>query len=183
MTATLLTERLVLDAPAPSDVDTILELCQDPEIHRWVPLPWPYERSNAEYFVASYVTHGLVSGTYVTWAMRTAADHAFIGAIELRADEAEGSASIGCWLGRPSRGHGYMKEAAQGVIDYAMSPDGPAYTRLRWEGLVGNDASMRIASSLGFVIERDQGRMVDFHGERRPAWLGVLVAPQRSVTR
>ena len=183
MTATLLTERLILDAPATSDVDTILELCQDPEIHRWVPLPWPYERSNAEYFVESYVTHGLVSGAYVTWAMRTAVDHAFIGAIELRADRAERSASIGCWLGRPSRGNGYMKEAAQGVIDYAIGPVGPGYTRLRWEGLVGNDASLRIASSLGFVIDPDLERTVDFRGERRPAWLGVLVTPDRLTTR
>ena len=179
MTVTLRTGRLILDTPDRLDIDTILELCQDPEIHRWVPLPWPYERSNAEFFVENYVQHGLVSGTYETWAMRTSVDRAMIGAIELRRDEAERSASLGCWLGKPSRGRSYVKEAAQAVIEYGMGPDGPAYTRLCWEGLVGNEASRSIATSLGFVIEPDSGRTFDFRGERRPSWLGVLVAPGR----
>jgi RimJ/RimL family protein N-acetyltransferase len=178
MTVTLRTERLILDAPARSDIDTILELCQDPEIHMWVPLPWPYERSNAEFFVESYVPHGLASGAYETWAIRTSADRTFIGAIELRRDVAVRSASIGCWLGRPSRRQGYMTEAAAGVVDYALGPNGPGFVRLRWEGLVGNEASMRIATSLGFVVEPDVGRTVEFRGELRPAWLAVLVVPE-----
>jgi RimJ/RimL family protein N-acetyltransferase len=70
-----------------------------------------------------------------------------------------------------------MTEAAQAVIDHALGPDGPVFTRLRWEGLAGNDASLRMATSLGFVVEPDPGRTVDFRGERRAAWLGVLSAP------
>jgi RimJ/RimL family protein N-acetyltransferase len=177
MRRTLVTERLTLDAPGEADIETVFELCQDPEIHRWVPLPWPYQHNDAEFFVRSYVPHGLASGAYETWAIRTTADGRFIGAIELRSDEAPRSASLGCWLGAPSRGHGYMTEAAQAVIDHALGPDGPGFTRLRWEGLAGNDASLRMATSLGFVVEPDPGRTVDFRGERRAAWLGVLAPP------
>ncbi|NEN06210.1 GNAT family N-acetyltransferase [Diaminobutyricibacter tongyongensis] len=179
MLRTLVTERLTLDAPADADIEAVFELCQDPEIHRWVPLPWPYGRDNAEFFVRSYAPHGLASGAYETWAIRTAADTPLIGAIELRRDEAAGSASFGCWLGEASRGHGFMKEAARAVIDYALGAGGPGYTRLRWEGLVGNDASRRIAVALGFVIDADPTRTVDFRGEPRPSWLGVLDARPR----
>lgn len=177
MLRTLVTERLTLNAPGDADIETVFEFCQDPEIHRWVPLPWPYSRSNAEFFVHGYAPHGLASGAYETWAIRTTADGLMIGAIELRRDEAAGSASFGCWLGGPSRGHGFMREAAQAVIAYALSTGGPGYTRLRWEGLAGNDASRKIAASLGFVIDPDPARTIEFRGERRPSWLGVLVAP------
>jgi RimJ/RimL family protein N-acetyltransferase len=181
MLATLETERLRLDAPGEADIETVFQLCQDPEIHRWVPLPWPYQRTDAEFFVRSYAPHGLLSGAYEVWAIRSAADAPIIGAIELRRDEAERSASFGCWLGRPSRGHGLMKEAAQAVIDYGLSPGGPAYTRLRWEGLVGNRSSMRIARSLGFVVDADTARTIEFRGERRASWLGVLVTAERGA--
>lgn len=181
MLRTLVTQRLTLGAPDEADIEQVFELCQDPELHRWVPLPWPYSRTDAEFFVRSYAPHGLASGAYETWAIRTTAEGRTVGAIELRRDEAARSASFGCWLGEPSRGHGYMKEAARAVIDYAMGPDGPGYTRLRWEGLVGNDASMKIASSLGFVIDRGDGRTIEFRGERRPSWLAVLEAPRRAT--
>ncbi len=179
MTASLQSARLVLDAPEDSDIDTIFELCQDTEIHRWVPLPWPYTRQSAEFFVRSYVPHGLISGAYETWAIRTADDRAFIGAIELRKDVAERSASFGCWVGAPSRGRGFMREAASAVIAYGTSESGPGYQRLRWEGLVGNDSSRRLATSLGFVMDDAADLTLDFHGERRPGWRAVLSVTDR----
>lgn len=182
MTATLTTARLTLDRPQEADIDVVFALCQDPEIHRWVPLPWPYARSDAEFFVHSYVPHGLASGAFETWAIRTSGDRALIGAIELRRDVAPGSASFGCWIGAGSRGHGYMKEAATAVIDYGLGPDGPGYTRLRWEGLDGNLASRALALSLGFVIDPDDTRTLDFHGDARPSWLGVLHSAGRHST-
>ncbi|HEV7813185.1 MAG TPA: GNAT family N-acetyltransferase, partial [Leifsonia sp.] len=67
---TLRTERLVLDTPRESDVDAVFQACQDPEIRRWVPLPDPYTRESAEFFVRSYVAHGSASGSYTVWAIR-----------------------------------------------------------------------------------------------------------------
>jgi len=49
----LRTERLLLRAPSPSDVEAITAACQDPEIQRRIPIPVPYTRSDAERYVTT----------------------------------------------------------------------------------------------------------------------------------
>jgi RimJ/RimL family protein N-acetyltransferase len=166
--------RLVLDAPRESDIDAVLHACQDPEIEKWIPLPSPYERENAEFFVRNYAPHGLASGSFSVWALRLNDDSPLVGVIEVRKDVAPGSASLGCWLAPDARGAGYMHEALERVASHALSPDGMGYSRLCWESLTGNRMSRRLAESVGFVFESSATRDVDFRGERRPAVTGVL---------
>jgi RimJ/RimL family protein N-acetyltransferase len=170
---TLRTERLVLDTPRESDVDAVFQACQDPEIRRWVPLPDPYTRESAEFFVRSYVAHGSASGSYTVWAIRID-DDPLIGVVEVRKDEGAGSASTGCWLAPAPRGHGYMREALKRVVEYALDPAGLGFTRLRWESLEGNEASRRLAESVGFVFEADAVHEVEFHGGPQTAIVGTL---------
>jgi RimJ/RimL family protein N-acetyltransferase len=170
---TLRTARLALDMPREHDVDAVFRACQDPEILRWVPLPDPYTRESAEFFVRSYVPHGLASGSFTVWALRIG-DAPLIGVVEVRRDEAAGSASVGCWLSPVGRGHGYMREALRRVVEHALDPDGLGFTRLRWESLEGNDPSRRLAESVGFVFAPDSAHEVEFHGERRAALVGML---------
>ncbi|WP_240183775.1 GNAT family N-acetyltransferase [Leifsonia aquatica] len=172
---TLRTPRLVLDAPRESDIDAVLAACQDAETLRWVPLPDPYTRASAEFFVRSYVPHGVASGQYDVWAIRRTPAAPLVGAVEVRRDEAEGSASLGCWLERGSRGQGVMHEALVAVCVHALDPAGLGFTRLRWEYLPGNDASRRLAEGVGFDFAEAVPHRVRFHGEERDALVGVLV--------
>ena len=170
----LRTARLILDAPREADIDAVLDGCQDPETQRWIPLPSPYTRENAEYFVRSYCPHGLAPGRYTVWALRERETAPLIGVIEVRRDEAEGSASLGCWSVPAARGRGLLREGLIAVTRHALDPDGLGFTRLRWERLAGNVASGRLAEAAGFVFDPGTEHTVDFHGERMPAVVGVL---------
>jgi RimJ/RimL family protein N-acetyltransferase len=169
----LLSARLVLDAPRESDIDAVLLACRDPEIAKWIPLPSPYTRESAEFFVRSYAPHGLASGSFCVWALRLSDDSPLVGVVEVRKDVAAGSASLGCWLTPDARGAGYMHEALARIVAHALDPQGMGYSRLRWEALSGNAISRRLAESVGFVFD-PAVHSVDFHGEKRPAETGVL---------
>ncbi|MFF1572079.1 GNAT family N-acetyltransferase [Leifsonia sp. NPDC058292] len=172
--------RLVLDAPREADIDAVLRACQDPEILRWIPLPHPYTRESAEFFVRSYGPHGLASGSYTVWALRPSVTSLLVGVMEVRKDEAPGSASIGCWLTPDARGAGYMREALARVVQHAFDPAGLALTRLRWESLIGNGTSRRLAESAGFAFDPAAEHTVDFLGEPMPAEVGVLDSAGRA---
>lgn len=170
----LRTARLVLDAPREADIPAVLDACQDAAIQRWLPLPSPYTAENAAFFVRDYCAHGLASGQYTVWAIRTAPDTALSGVVEVRRDEAPGSASLGCWLAPSARGHGYMREALAEVARHALDPSGLGFSRLRWEMLAGNEVSLRLAQDAGFGFDPADGRAVDFRGERRATLVGYL---------
>lgn len=175
MTA-LRTERLILDAPRESDIDAVFAACSDAVVQRWIPIPSPYTREDAEFFVRSYVPHGTASGRFAVWAVRID-DEPLLGTVELRRDETTGSASVGCWQAPDARGHGYMREALARILSYAFAPEGLGLTRLRWEYLVGNEASKRLATALGFVFDERSLHAVDVRGDAREAVFGVLERP------
>ncbi|MEY9953485.1 GNAT family N-acetyltransferase [Leifsonia sp. EB34] len=170
----LRTARLVLDAPRETDIPAVYEACLDPEIARWIPLPEPYTRESAEFFVHSYVPHGLASGRFTVWAIREGETAPLIGAVEVRRDEAGGAASLGCWLTPSARRRGVMTEALTAVCSFALSPDGLGFDRLYWEYLPGNEASRRLADAVGFDFSGARPHTADFHGEQREALTGVL---------
>lgn len=174
MAVSLRTRRLVLDTPGAGDIEAVFELCQDPEIRKWLPIASPFEHSDAEFFVQSYVPHGEASNSYTTWALRRSAGTPLIGAVEVRRDEAPASASLGCWIGAAHRGQGLMAEALTAVAAYAFAPDGMALAQLRWQGLAGNERSAALARSLGFVHDPAGATTFDFRGQWRDVWAATL---------
>jgi RimJ/RimL family protein N-acetyltransferase len=173
LTARLVTERLVLDAPTENDIPDVLEACQDAETQRWVPLASPYTREVAEFFVNSYCPHGLASRRYTVWAVRPIDGGRMVGVVEVRRDDQAGSASVGCWSGPWGRGHGYMREALEALTRHALDPEGLGYEQLRWEYVPGNDASRRLAEAAGFAFGADT-TTVTLHGRAREARVGTL---------
>lgn len=180
---TLRTPRLVLDAPRESDIPAVLAACQDERTQRWVPLPNPYTRESAEFFVRSYCPHGLASRQYTVWALRREPIAPLVGVAEVRRDEHAGSASLGCWLEPGSRGQGLMHEALGAVVAHALDPDGLGFERLRWEYLPGNEESRRLAEGVGFAFEDAEPHRVLFHGEERTALVGVLLRGDGAADR
>jgi RimJ/RimL family protein N-acetyltransferase len=164
MPAVLRSERLTLDSLLASDSDAIYSYCQDAEVQRWVHIPSPYTRRDAEYFATTYAAEAASSKTLTLWAIRSA-DRTLLGVIELR-HEPLGSATVGFWLGREHRGRAIMTEAVQTLAEYALDPRGLDLVRLHWEAFTGNMASAIVARRSGFHFEGTM-RQSTVHRDRR----------------
>ena len=165
-------QRIVLDAVVPADVDAVLEYCVDDELQRWVPLPVPYRRSDAEFFTGSYASSA--GPTFGLWAIRLESGGPLVGAIELRFEPLK-SATIGFWLGKPHRGQGIMTEAVQTLVEYAFDPQGFDLERLHWEAVAGNWASAIVARRNGFRYEGVARRGLVHRSERLDGWQATLL--------
>lgn len=139
----------MLSAPVVTDVDAIADACRDPEIVRWTPLPAPYERSDAEWFVDEAARRSTADEGF-EWAIRH--DDRLIGMISL-SRRAPGAAEIGFWTAPAARGNGFLREAAEAVLAHGFEPRGLALDRIEWNAAVGNLASARAARALGFRFE------------------------------
>jgi len=173
MTApTIRSTRLHLDAVVPGDVAAVLEYCVDEELQRWVPLPVPYQLSDAEYFTGTYAASA--GATFALWAIRLSPGGPLVGAIELRF-EPLGSATVGFWLGKPHRGQGIMTEALATIVEYAFDPQGYDLSRLHWEAVAGNWASAIVARRNGFTYEGTQRQSLVHRSSRVDSWQASLL--------
>lgn len=164
----------MLDTPRETDIPAVFAACSDPEILRWIPLPEPYTRESAEFFVRSYVPHGLASGRFTVWGIRESETSPLIGVVEVRRDDAPGAASLGCWLTPAARRGGVMTEALTAVCAHALDPEGLGFERLHWEYLPGNEVSRRLAEAVGFDFSGVEPHTIDFRGEQRQSLRGEL---------
>lgn len=169
---TLRSARLELSLPREEDVDAIFAACQDPGIQRYTPVPYPYERTHAEAFVAQ-VPKDWEAGRHLTWGIRE--DDELIGTIGLYRLEGDGNGEIGFWMAPDSRGGGRLREAADTVIDWAFSAEGASLTRIEWRAVVGNVASARVASALGFRYEGLLRQALANAKYRDDGWIAALV--------
>ena len=162
-------EGLLLDQPTTADVDAIARYCKDPVFERFMTLPWPYRRADAEFFVEEFVPREWATGSELTWALRVAGE--FLGVVGLR--EAKGM--IGFWLGAEHRGHGHMPRAVTAVADWAF--ESGWLESIRWEAVVGNRASLAVARKAGFrYIGIEPANVVGRDGSRPDSWQAVLQA-------
>lgn len=165
----LRTARLVLDQPTDDDVDDITRYCCDPVFEHFLTIPWPYTREDAVSFVDQYVTTGWADDREWTWAIRENAGAPLIGVIGVRVE----SGMVGFWLGGEHRGSGILPEALSAVVDAVFARTSLA--AVRWECVVGNAASMRVAQKSGFTFTGSgPGEVRSRTGEQSASWTGVL---------
>ena len=167
------TKRLLLDLPVPGDAEVVTRSCQDPVFERFLTTPWPYERSHAESFLATYVPSGWAAGTELTWAIRAEHGGALLGVISVR----EAQNEIGFWMGSEHRGSGLMSEAANAVCEWVLAGGVDGATTVFWRAVEGNTASAKVARSAGFRrIEPQDATVPTREGGTLPAWYGVREA-------
>jgi RimJ/RimL family protein N-acetyltransferase len=174
--ATSLTDGVVLlRPPDDADIDVITQACQDAEIEAWVSIPWPYERSHAEWFLESLVRPGWESGKDLVWSVRDVGTDRLLGMIGLHGI-ADGSAEIGYWIAPWGRGSAVASRAVALVVDHAFDPDGVGLVRLLWQAFVGNWRSRRVAWRAGFRVEGTlRQHTVQRAGVRRDVWIGTIL--------
>jgi RimJ/RimL family protein N-acetyltransferase len=143
-----------------------------------VPIPAPYRRSDAEYFVREVAPKGRAAGTDVVFGVflvETGEPVASIGLHKIKGVGAEygGAGEIGYWTAPGARGRGYMVEAVRAVCGWGFDELGLA--RIEWIAVAGNEGSWRVAEKAGFVREGTLRAFLVQRGVRGDAWIGSLL--------
>ncbi|UNZ19045.1 GNAT family N-acetyltransferase [Streptomyces sp. 891-h] len=173
---TLHTERLVLRPFEERDEAALAEACDDPDIQRYVPVPEPYTRKDAEEFVRTTCPAGWRDDTMYNFGLFTHGGE-LVGSMGLVRLEllrtAERQAELGFWTARAHRRKGYTAEAGRAVVEWAFTALG--VERLEWVAQVENAGSHAVALRLGFVDEGIQRARIVHRGTRRDARIAALL--------
>lgn len=165
------TERLLLRPFRLDDVDDVLAYARDPEWARYLRLlPSPYEREDAERFVARQLL--LDPTSRPAWALTL--DDTVVGGVNLRFAFEHRSVEIGYSVARSLWNRGLCTEAARAVVDAAFSTH-EELNRLWARTDVDNVGSHRVMEKLGMTREGvlrsnrvERGEAVD------EAWFSIL---------
>jgi RimJ/RimL family protein N-acetyltransferase len=182
----VLTDGVVtLRAHRRSDVDAVVEQCNDPETLRWTTVPRPYRKADALRWLAAVREGWEQGGTRrwaVEWTPEGSAEPRYAGTVDLRPGPGR-VAAIGFALHPDARGEGLMSRAVRLACSHAFEEglgDGPV-ERVHWGAVVGNFASWRVAWAAGFVfhgtIPRMEGPVYplpDGRVEARDHWVASL---------
>jgi RimJ/RimL family protein N-acetyltransferase len=158
------------------EVDTVLEYASDPDFLRYLPIPMPYTRSDAERFLAGQAL--LDRRQNPSWAIEV--DGRASGGLNIRFFENYRIAEIGYGVARRLWGQGFASEAARAVIAAAFHAY-PELARVRATADAGNGASIRVMEKLGMtregLLRQDRpcrGELIDsvVYGLLRREWNG-----------
>lgn len=156
----------------PDDLDGMFAQCSDSESQRWTTVPAPYTQEHAEQFL-DLVRRGWADGDFLALAVTDPGTDAFLGTVDARIDGARG-ASVGFGLVPWARGRGVMTAALRLFASWSLDPGELGRDVLRWEAMVGNWASRRVAWKAGFRIEGSVRGLLTQRGEQRDGWIGSL---------
>ena len=182
----LRTDRLLLRPFELTDVDDVFAYAADPEWGRFLPLPQPYLRRNAEEFVARSILASWETGPL--WAI--VFDGTVNGGIGLRIDVQHELGEIGYSLARPHWGEGLMLEACRAVIEWGFAQRSLAKLLVRVDSR--NTRSLRVAEKLGMTQEgvlRSHVKVGDgradfvYYGLLREEWMERAMEASADVRR
>ena len=151
------TERLVLRPFGSGDVDDVVAFSRDPEWGRYLEVPAPYSRRDAEEFIAGATLPG--AAPKLRWAI-VHEGHAS-GFVNLTSSPR--AAEIGCGIARPLWGRGLATEGVAAVLQYGFQTLG--LDRIYAYAVVDNRASRRVMEKLGMRRERVLRRHRAIRGE------------------
>jgi RimJ/RimL family protein N-acetyltransferase len=147
---TLSDEVVTLRPWRPTDAEAVFVACQDPEIPRFVPVPQPYTRADAEAFVRQSRDES-IAGPSAHFAISDAATGVLRGAISRHARTGIPRASIGYWLAPEARGQGVATRAVRLLVDWTFSTTDTIRIEIYTD--VENIRSGRVALRAGFESE------------------------------
>lgn len=161
-----------------TDVPAVAAACQDPEIPRWVPIPWPYAERDAREWIAGQPGRR-AAGEAVEFAVVDATTGELLGSIGLNEfDWDNRRASVGYWVVANHRRKGVATRALRLISGWAL--DVLSLGRLQLNPYLGNIVSERVAERAGFVKEGVLRSYVESRGERLDVTAFSLVAGTRT---
>jgi ribosomal-protein-alanine N-acetyltransferase len=151
-------------------VDDVLTYAKDPEWARFLSVPQPYAKNDAEQFIAVHLSADRKVDP--AWAIER--QGRVIGGIDLWIDLPNRVAEMGYSIARDLWGQGYTTEAAKAIIDNAFSHC-PKLNRIKAMADPRNPASIRVMEKIGMtwegVLRQNRvikGEIVD------ESWSGIL---------
>lgn len=131
------------------DAERCCWACQDPDIHRWIPLPTPYTPALARRWCENGAEDYRLRGLGVQFAIRR--HGVLVGCISLkRPNWREGVIEIAYWVAPDSRRRGVAARAVGALANYAFAH---GFDRVELRIAPGNTASIGVAEAAGFVRE------------------------------
>ncbi len=115
--AHLETARMRLRPLRAHDVEAVLAYAVDREFGRFVAMPFPYRRADAEAFVA----RGVATDWAIAPAWAIERDGQVVGSIHLEVDPAQRRARLGLGIARAHWRQGLGAEAARAAVDWAFA--------------------------------------------------------------
>jgi RimJ/RimL family protein N-acetyltransferase len=166
------TKRLVLRELDERDAKPISLLAGDWDIARMTArIPFPYSEPLAHQWMRGIEPNEFVRGVDLAGVL--------IGAVGYM-PQADGSAEIGYWIGKPWWGRGFATEAARALVRYCFAT--ARIGRLTCCHFVDNPASQRVIAKLGFQpigpctawCEARQEEVAAIRYERRRPMMALL---------
>jgi len=143
------TDRLIMRAWRDDDFGPYLELCQDPEVMRFLGGK-TFERLECWRHMAFMVGHWQLLG-FGPWAIEEKATGQFVGRVGFLNPEGWPGFELGWTLSRKFWGRGYATEAARRALAYAFEEMGKDHVISLIDPQ--NESSKRVADRLGEKIE------------------------------
>jgi RimJ/RimL family protein N-acetyltransferase len=139
--------RLVLRPWAAADAPRVVEAMGQPATRRFLALPEPYTRADADRYIGDFAIPARLEGRGLECAVVERATGRIVGSAALRLP---GDAEIGYWVAGDAQGNGYAAEATAVLADWAF---GTGVPRVRLAAAVDNLPSIRTALAAGFRFE------------------------------
>lgn len=140
------TERLLLRAFEPRDVEPYMTMMEDPQVTRFLADGRPLSRADAWRQLAMFAGHWTLKG-FGLWAVEERASGTLLGRIGCMEPEGWPGFEIAYTLARPAWGQGYAREGAAAALRHARETLGRSdiISIIR----PANAGSIRVATSLG----------------------------------
>ena len=150
--AVLDTQRLSLRPLSQADAEAIQENASLRETaDTMISIPHPYPADEASRYITGQM-EALEQGHGCSYVIEEKAGSLFCGITEIRdIDREHFQAELSFWLVPAVRGHGYMQEALEAVVEFAFTSLG--MNRLYAHHMVRNPASGRVLLKTGFIQE------------------------------
>jgi RimJ/RimL family protein N-acetyltransferase len=136
----------------PSDADSVLSACRDPETQRWMDVPVPFLPHHAAEFVGEHAEQQWSSRRGTPFAIAASTDDQVLGSCGLVAIDAGDLVAQVVWGVHPAaRGQKVAQRAGRLLCDWAMNDVG--FARLEFYIEPANAASRAVAVRLGCQLE------------------------------
>ena len=113
--------RLILNQLQLGDIDQITKYCQNPNVSKFlVNMPSSYTKADAEWWIKNSWEKFKLGSQY-TFAIRRKDDSCLVGGIGLILSSIHQNINIGYWLGEEHWNKGYMSEALNLAIEFAIT--------------------------------------------------------------
>lgn len=160
------TERLVLRAPCPEDLQSCARLLGDYEVAKMLSrVPYPYDLEGGRAYLARSVARWQNVSEADEVGFHFDHDGEMIGGMGFK--KLQATPEIGYWLGRPYWGRGFMSEAVRAAVTWLFENTG--HQRLAGEAMLENAGSLKVLEKLGFRLVGEVDCASVSRGETVPA--------------